>query len=86
MEKQSPCFELEEVHVGTTAEEDERLLDLQIRIAYHLRLNASGRRRLLRDYGFVPKDVLVDVLGNCSDNVPCLYYFLKLNPEIVDAH
>ena len=46
-----------------------------------MRLNEVGRGKLLRN-GNATREAWVDILIACTDDLDCLFYFLKTNPSI----
>ena len=49
---------------------------------YYMRLNEVGRGKLLRSNGNATREAWVDILAACTNDLDCLYYFVKTNPAI----
>ncbi|CAB9512696.1 expressed unknown protein [Seminavis robusta] len=61
--------------------------NLQEEIAFYLKLNKLGRQRLLRqDCKEASKTEWMDVLVHVRDDLDCLFYFLSINPLLLQHH
>jgi hypothetical protein len=55
-------------------------------IDFYLRLNKSGRRRLMKQHGQIARREWIDTLAEYSHDVQCLNYYLLSNPWLCNIY
>ena len=68
-------YELERVVVSSADQ------SIKQKAEYYMRLNEFGRGKILRD-GNATREAWVDILSACTEDLDCLFYFIKTNPAI----